>query len=205
MKNNKFTLLIAAFALMFSLQTKAQLGIQVGYNFSKIDGYEWSGADEKYLPNLCAGLFFEKDLVPFLDLRVGALYSPKGSRYTQGDLYQKVFLNYIEVPLQVKAKVGPLYALAGGYGGYALNGKVKSKYDNGGLVLESDEDIDFDDDQVKRIDFGLKFGAGMQYGIGPLKIFAQGEYSLGLANISDGDEDYKNKVIGISAGVIIKL
>jgi hypothetical protein len=201
---NKITLLIAAFVLLFSFQTQAQLGVHIGYNFSKISGIDAGAWHEKYLPNLSAGLFFDKKIVPLIDIRIGAMYSPKGEKLTLGDYYSKTTLNYIEIPLQLKAKVGPLYGLAGVYGAYAVNGKIKSKADNGGgEVVETTDDLDFKEKEVKRGDFGLKFGAGLQYGFGPLKIFVQGDYSMGMMNLSSADETYKNKVIGASAGLII--
>jgi len=198
-------LLVAAF-ILFGFQTKAQLGVHIGYNFSKVDGAEpvLPTLSEKYLTSLSGGIFFDKGLISLLDIRLGLMYSPKGTRFVNGDSYTKTTINYLEVPLQAKIKVGPIYALGGVYGAMALNGKVKDHYMNGVLFIGADKDLDFQNDNYKKVDYGLKFGVGFQYGLGPIHIFAQGDYSFGLMNIHDADgAEWKNNTIGVSAGVLI--
>ena len=192
-------LLIVAVSLLLSVQAKAQLGVQIGQNFAKIDGSTVAGYDEKYLTNFSGGVYFDKDLIPLIDLRIGAFYSPKGSHFASGDYYNKTCLNYIEVPVQAKVKVGPVYALGGAYGAYALNGNM----DILNATSETSTEMNFESDQFRKEDYGLKFGLGFQVGLGPLHVFVQGDYSLGLLDIYDGDAVYKNKNIGASAGVNI--
>ena len=190
-------LLILAVVLPLSIQAKAQLGVQIGQNFSKIDGNTVANYDEKYLTSFSGGVYFDKDLIPLIDLRIGAFYSPKGSHFASGDYYNKTILNYIEVPVQAKIKVGPVYALGGAYGAYALNGS----FDVLDATSETSVEMDFEADQFRKEDYGLKFGLGFQIGLGPLHIFVQGDYSMGLLDIYNGDAVYKNKNIGAYAGV----
>lgn len=204
------TLIITVIAIMFTLQSNAQLGVQLGANFAKIDGYTpriagitVPGLSEEYLSTFSGGIYFDKDLIPLLDLRIGVNYSPKGANYANEDVYVQTGLNYIEVPLQAKIKAGPLYVLGGAYGAYALSGYEKNQIEVGGLLVESSNEIDFENSEYRKEDFGLKFGLGFQYGIGPLHIFVQGDYSMGLLDIYNGDDVYTNKVIGVSAGVNI--
>ncbi len=188
---------IAVFAI--SYQANAQLGVKLGYNFAKQSGSELTGMSEKSLNNLMFGAFLEKDLIPLLDLRIGAEYSPKGTKYEGGGYYTQAKINYLEIPIQAKLKLGPVYALGGVYGAYALSGKSETD-----IPGQENSDIKFDND-YKRLDYGMKFGAGFQTGLGPLHIFAQGEYSFGLADINDfGSGDaVKNNVISVSAGVVL--
>jgi hypothetical protein len=201
------------FALLVSSALQAQIGVNVGCNFAKIGGLETGDMNDVGLANFSGGLFYDKDILPNLYLRVGAMYSPKGSYLKYADhgysYYQKTFARYIEVPVQVKAKTGPFYALGGIYGAYAVNCNTKSGYKlKSGYFPVNDDEIN-----LKKIDFGFKIGAGYQYKAGPFNIFFQGDYSLGLLNIAKNNGDpesgqngkLRNKVFGLSAGMMINL
>lgn len=205
----KIKVAMLAFAtLLASSVLKAQLGVNVGCNFARLAGLETGDAVEKSLAGFSGGIFYDKSIVSFLDLRVGAMYSPKGNflkhEYPNYNFYNKTFLKYIEVPVQIKAKSGPFYALGGVYAAYAVKSNIKLE-SGGGLIF--DEKIN-----IRRIDIGLKIGTGYDYKLGPVDVFVQGDYSLGLLNISDDDDpesilppSLKNRVFGLSAGVIIDL
>lgn len=194
MKKTFLVVLVAVFAI--SYQAKAQLGVKVGYNFAKQSGDVQDGYSDKSLNNVFFGAFMEKDIIPLLDIRIGAEFSPKGSRAENGDLFDEWKINYLEIPVQAKLKLGPVYALGGVYGAYALGGKYEDQ--------DGSADIDFDALELKRFDYGMKFGAGVQTGLGPLHIFAQAEYSFGLQNLSKMDGvDTKNTVLSVSAGLVI--
>jgi len=189
---------IAVFAI--SYQANAQLGVKLGYNFAKQSGDIPAGETEKSLNSFYAGVFMDKDLIPLLDLRIGVDYSPKGAKTENAVGYTQAKINYLEIPVLAKVKLGPLYVLGGVYGAYALNGKVET--DVAGVVVSAD--IDFDDAELKKFDYGMKFGAGFQVGLGPLHAFAQAEYGFGLQNLNKGDgDDVKNNVLSVSAGVVI--
>lgn len=204
------TLIITLIAIMFTLQSNAQLGVQLGANFAKIDGYTpritgigVTGLSEEYLSNVSGGVYFDKDLIPLVGLRIGVMYSPKGANYASEDVFVQTGLNYIEVPIQAKVKAGPLYVLGGAYGAYALSGYEKNQIEVLGLLVESSNDINFEEGEYRKEDFGLKFGLGVQFGLGPLHIFVQGDYSMGLLDIYNGNDVYTNKVFGATAGVNI--
>lgn len=200
MKKTLLVMFIAVFAI--SYQANAQLGVKVGYNFAKTSGDIEDGYSEKSLNNLHFGAFLEKDLIPLLDIRLGAEFSPKGSRVENGDYFDELKINYLEIPVQAKVKLGPIYALGGVYGAFALKGSYE--FDDPLLGTGKDDDINFDDYELKKFDYGMKFGAGVQVGLGPLHAFAQAEYSFGLQNLSKMDGvDVKNKVISVSAGVVL--
>ena len=95
MKNRKF--IFIAVLLVFSIHANAQLGVHLGYNFAKIDGSSapLPTLSEKYLSNVSGGVFYDKDIIPLLDIRLGLNYSPKGSRFVNGDSYAKTTLNYM--------------------------------------------------------------------------------------------------------------
>jgi len=197
----KKTLLLVTLSLLVSMSSMAQFGIKAGMNLAKMSDID--SDNEKFLNNFHFGVFMDKDIVPLLDLRFGLNYSPKGYRVeADDDNYAKATLNYLEIPVLAKVKLGPLYALGGVYGAYALNGKTE-------LAIAGNvdkDDIDFDNSETSKMDFGMMFGLGVQFGLGPVHIFAQGDYSFGLMNLNTGEGDAsKNSVVGVSVGVILGM
>jgi hypothetical protein len=195
-------LIITLFIFIYgTLQSHAQLGFKLGYNFAKISGKNTTiGYSEKYLKNLQGGVFLDKHIIPLLGVRIGLDYTPKGSREEKGGDFNQVKLNYLELPVLAKLKLGSFYGLGGVYGAYALGGKTTTKL----IGVETSKDVSFDSDKIKRFDYGMKFGLGFQIGVGPVHIFAQGDYSFGLQNINNvSGNELKNNVIGASVGVLL--
>ncbi len=204
MKKILLVVIVAAFAF----QANAQIGVKLGYNFAKqtefIAKQPGFNLDEykKASQGVLYGGFFDKDLIPLLDIRVGLEYSPKGVKVGRNDDYIQTQINYLELPVLAKVNIGPLYGLGGVYGAYAMNGKFKTNI----LGVETEQDIKFDDDDARRIDYGLKFGAGIQMGLGPVHAFAQLEYSYGIANVSSIERaESHNSVLTASVGLILGM
>ena len=136
------------------------------------------------------GLVADFKLQESLYFNAGLLYSLKGAS-AAGD---KEILNYLVIPLNVACKFpmsskSKFFIEAGPYLGYALSGKDKSG--------DETTDITFGSGGMKRLDYGLGFGAGMEFG----SIVASLNYELGLANLIDDsttDTKLKNKVFQIS-------
>lgn len=122
-------------------------------------------------------------------------------------------INYLEVPVLVKAgkSFGPARVdiLAGPSFGYGLNGKLKSEFTIGGETNKDESDLNFKDDQIKRVDVGLQFGASVSFNLGDrASLFVDGRYLFGLTDLNDSDDDsfkVNNRGIGLSAGVLFKL
>ena len=112
-------------------------------------------------------------------------------------------LSYLEIPVLAKVKFGSdvakFYVIAGPSLGIAVGGSVKG---TGGSV-----DVEFGSDpgQVKRTDFGLQFGAGVNIKNFIIDI----RYGLGLSNIanvpSGATGSVKNRAIGITVGYAFPL
>jgi hypothetical protein len=114
--------------------------------------------------------------------------------------------NYLEVPLLLKLRFGGenigVYLAAGPSFGYALSGHKKGTTIFGGQV---DEDIDFDQDLLKRTDFGAQAGIGINLGLGPGALFVDGRYLLGFTDLNDdptlADElEIRHAGINLNAG-----
>jgi hypothetical protein len=121
--------------------------------------------------------------------------------------------NYIDIPINFKYKVNlgrlNVFALAGPYVGYALDGKLTYKtYDVNNIVTnEEEQELDFEEDEYARLELGVGFGLGFEYNISDYSIFIDGRYSLGLSNLNSGEADVKasNKVMNIGLGAMFNF
>ena len=196
MKQKLIFICILSFAL---LNANAQrFGIKAGLSMANAK-YEYTetSISTENLIGFQAGLIGELPISDALYLNAGALFSQKGTKLSLLGMEVKFPVNYVEVPLNLAYKydLGPLklFAQAGPYLGYGLSAKMTGS----GI----DETINFgtEPDQMKRLDYGANFGAGIE--IGPVQIGAN--YGLGLANISnDPDETMKNGVLSFTVALL---
>jgi hypothetical protein len=152
------------------------------------------------------GVTLEVGFGDLLSVEAGLLVDTKGFKWDFDFLGTTVTTKanamYLDVPVLVK--VGPsfgpvkVFAAAGPYVGFGLAGKIKSEAEG-----ESEtEDIEWGDSEdafAKRLDYGAKFGAGVEV----MGFTLGGYYSLGLANISpitDLNAKMNHRVISISVG-----
>jgi len=136
----------------------------------------------------------------------GVFFNMKGSKDEDGGYTETLNLNYLDIPLNLKAVFGSDkikgYGAVGPYIGVGLSGKDKWSYpgnDSGSESIKWGNDAE--NDMLKRFDFGIGIGAGVIYG----NISAGISYNLGLANISSDTSDgtkVKNKVLQISFGYL---
>jgi hypothetical protein len=196
MKQKLAFIFILSFAL---INANAQrIGIKVGLNLADAKyEYTQTSISTSNLVGFQAGLIGELPLSDALYLNLAALFSQKGTKLSLLGMEVKFPVTYVEVPLNLAYKYDlgalKLFAQAGPYVGYGLSAKMTGS----GL----DETIDFgtETNQMKRLDFGANFGAGIE--IGPVQVGAN--YGLGLANISnDPDETMKHGVLSITAAFL---
>ena len=122
------------------------------------------------------------------------------------DVKMEADLAYLEVPVMLKysfvAKDIKPYIMAGPTIGFNLSAKRK-------ITVNGDSEEEDVKDDVKSIDFGLGFGAGVSLPMDHYSIFVEARYTLGLTNINDdpedSDTDVKTKGIQIFAGVTFPL
>jgi hypothetical protein len=161
-----------------------------------------------------AGLTAEIPVSGIFSFEPGLFISTKGfhestSETVEGVLVEtksKIGLLYIDIPLPAKAtyEVGnyQVYGLFGPYVGMGLSGKNKSESTILGATTNDDQDIQWgegNDQDLKRLDIGLIFGAGVERSAYQLGI----SYALGLANIAAFNTDtfqVKNRVLAITVG-----
>jgi len=223
----KITLVCIVLLCLFNVQSFAQakFGFKVGVNSTSAGvSYEDSDEEEEFRDAIkpkigfTAGLAAEFGFSEALSLQTGLMLANKGYKieYDESGLSikGKTSLNYLEIPLNLAYNMGGFQVHAGPYLGLGLFGKQKYELSDGtdsengdtkikfkNSVSEEDyDDLEDDEDYMRRLDYGLNLGVG--YRTGPALITAT--YSWGLANTypkyegEDDDEKIRNKGVGLA-------
>ncbi|MCF6366991.1 MAG: PorT family protein [Bacteroidales bacterium] len=220
--------IITLIAIILVINANAQkFGVKLGVNMSGINSStQLQDIQTAALGTGLQGGFVFEFMPAKIGIRAEALYTQKGYNVETAisndstDIITdfSLNLNYIEVPVLLKIKMGPAYLVAGPYFGYAMSGEeiitmtvdgeelVNSQIEAQGSIPSNDvfKSGEFNGDNIKfsRTDFGLNAGLGVKF----LKFFAEARYGVGLANIQNydnmpADEFTKNYTITFSLGM----
>lgn len=226
------TLLSIALLTLFFTKAQSQVYVQGGVNLANISETS-SGQTEKnnMLTTFNAGILGRFGLSKIIDLESGLLLDGRGAKaesYFTGatdDNYVKSRFNplYLELPLNLVVrfplkKNTNLFFHGGPYAAIGIAGKSKTESTFFGIKSNSTNDIKFSNDdpftseqddaaydKLKRFDFGLNAGGGLDLG----KVLLKVNYSMGLTKInstqSNNGADDKNKyrTVSISLGIPI--
>lgn len=195
----KFTrlILLLLISLLFSISTYSQsISLKAGLNLSNIKEEESSGEYKiNPLPELGIKTNFKID--SFKSLETGLLLSGKGFineaffRSDNIDFKRTTSLYYLELPIKLKIRSVSIEenkrALIGEIGFYSaigIEGKTKREWDDrsDGSHDEDERKIEWgnsDDDDFKKLDFGVSLGIGIDFKVMILGI----SYDIGLSNI----------------------
>lgn len=226
-------ILTVAFTMAMLTGLKAQFYIQGGVNLANITKTtNGQTEDNNMLTTFNAGVLGRFGLSKVVDLETGLLFTGRGSKaetyFTSGnttDNYVKTKFNpyYIEVPLNlvlrfpVKGTHG-LFVHAGPYAAIGVAGKSTTDQKLLGITSHSENDIEYANDdpftsrqedasyyKLKRFDFGLNAGGGLDLG----KVLLKVNYGYGFTKInsieSNNASDDKNKYRTLSFSVGIPL
>lgn len=203
---------------------------QGGLNLANISTTASGGVeDNAMLTTFNVGLMGRFGLSKMVDLESGVLFTGRGAKaetfFNGGNDYVKAKFNplYVEVPLNVVVNIPlaastKLFLNAGPYAAIGVAGKSKIDTKFGALTTNSESNIKFSKDdpftseqddaaynKLKRFDFGLNFGAGLDLN----NIILKASYGLGLTKInsteSNNNADDKNKYRTLSISVGIPL
>ncbi len=220
----KFLVVVISFTVTTELFAQ-NFGIKAGVNLANMvmesDGISIFDDEIKIKAGFHIGLIAAFSINDMLSFETGLLLSTKGYRESgklsgQGwseEYKNKLNLLYLDIPLNAKASIDlgnmKAYGTFGPYIGLGLSGKRKAEWewtDHGESGSGSYEDdvkfgSDKDKDDLKRFDFGLAIGGGVE--ISNIQVGLS--YGLGLANLSpSGEIDYfgnvniNNRVLAIS-------
>lgn len=160
---------------------RAEFGVKAGLNMSTFNGdYE----DTKAKIGFNVGVTLDYALTDARDwyLLTGLEYTTKGTKFKKiAGIEQSINAAYLQLPIHAGYKFDVtettrLSFHAGPYLAYGVNGKYKIK--SNGVEVNTDT---FDDNNLKRFDFGVGLGVGAEFG----KIGLGLGYDFGLLNVSD--------------------
>lgn len=176
-------------ALLLATSAFAQgisFGVKGGVNYVTISGDDAGDAESKLA--FGGGVVAALDVMDMLVIQPEVLYSMKGADYEPDGC---VSLTYIEIPVLLK------YAIP-------MEGMITPNLFVGpslGILLSAEaDDVDIKDD-TKSMDYGVVFGAGVDFDMGTGKVTIDARYNLGLASIDDSGAEADVKNSGISAFV----
>jgi hypothetical protein len=196
----KLTIGLTTALLMCAVTAHAQspsVGIKAGVNLADLSfSSETEVNDSKNLTGLVAGVFVT---VPFSDtvaFQPEALFSMQGTKFSDGGESAKIKIDYFQVPLLGRFKLGkgsPVAVLVGPTLGF----RTRAKLDVDGASDEFDDDFE---DEIKRFDVGLVAGVAVDVG----HLVLDGRYTWGLMNIAKDSSDpgtAKHRFFSATVGV----
>lgn len=196
---NKGFTIVVFLAMLFSFAEGINFGTKAGMNIANMHGDDIQGTQSKI--GFCGGGFATFGLGDVFAIQPEILYTQKGYRWEQeymGAIFKDTgMLYYIEIPMlskimiQVKGNVRPNLFI-GPYFGTNLVAKRKIE------VIEPPHEEDITN--FRDSEFGMVFGAGLDYILKKGKIGFEGRYTLGLTTTSEIDRDIKNNVISFMLG-----
>lgn len=188
MVNRRLNYLLVAvflFSMIYSVNAKDKdksMGIRAGYQSSGLflDGSKYNGLDN--LNSFYVGLSRDTKLIPVLHLGTGLEYFQNGARLDDDN---KVVLHYLSVPLHLKVKLGPVFALTG----FSPSFKISEK------IFENGEKRSPDSDEKSNwFDIPFHVGVGVQF----LFITVEARYHWGMLELND---NVKQQYFQIGAGI----
>ncbi len=195
----KFTLIFVLSIVMATLNAQ-RTGIKAGLALGNAHyEYAQTSISTSNLTGGQIGIVFELPLSSEVFINTGILYTQKGTKLSLLGIEGEMPIEYIDFPLGLTYKYdmgnSKLYFQAGPYLGVGISAKMKAGTNSQTIEFGSETD------QMKKIDLGLNFGAGIEI----KKIQLGVNYGLGMVNLSnDPDEVMKNGVLSFSLAVFFR-
>jgi hypothetical protein len=189
-----FGLVILTIGAQVAMCGEISVGITGGLNIATVRGDDVENWDSRTAAFF--GGFVEYPFTPVVSIQPELLYTMKGASQTDDGDKATAKLNYVEIPVLLRVNI-PMegnvrpFLVAGPGIGFKLSSKVE--------VNSHEEDIE----DVKGTDFGFIFGGGVSFPVGNYMMSVAARYELGLTSIDDSEDedDVKNSVISIGAGL----
>lgn len=217
----KKTFLAAFCFLTVSSFAQIKIGVEAGYNSSKLG---MTGANQQYyslssISTFDLGMIAEKSYSKQFSISSGLLFFQKGGIKNKTDFAisgsnTTTKINYLHVPLNLNYKIAldkniKAIITAGLYGAYGISGSEKGTYESSTSSTPINNDIHFTNNSsyysttntaVKPFDFGYHFAAGIEWKSYQLKL----NYNHGFSDINpSGSTKFYNENLGISLAYLL--
>jgi hypothetical protein len=194
----KKKIFLASFLLILSGAVFAQdFSIKGGFALANYHATGWSSSQKAKLGFL-AGLGIEAG-GPNVFLEVNFLYFQKGCKTTySAGVENKFLLPVISAPVLLKLKMSSKstspFVCLGGEVGYVLSSKIQGP---GGVTTHGIPAL------VKRWDYGLVGGGGVELWLQNFGLILEGRYHYGLANLGTTQEfHFKTSALALMVGMM---
>jgi len=192
--------------MFLPVYAQGNFGVLGGWNFANASVHPDQGLDWKTRKGFGFGAVLDYSVTDFITLHLEPMLLLKGTKAEQGEKKLEYRLTYVEIPVMFMYTIGTNtikpYLMAGPTIGFLQDAKLK-------VTRGGDSEWDDLKDDLKSIDFGLGFGAGLNLPIGNNSIFVEARYSPGLMNIVDNAEapytDIKTRGIQIFVGITFPM
>lgn len=190
--------LIVVFYFIFFQGYSQSFGIKAGLNLAnaKYSGGGITLSTDNYA-GFHAGVFSELPIGDNFYFTPGASFSQKGFKLNLLGQNVKTRVNCFDIPLGFTFKYDlekiSLFLQSGPFASINFSGVSE------GGGEEVDIEFGSDEGQMKRMDFGILFGAGIEVNQFQFSI----NYNLGLANLENAEDlSYKTRVLSFSVGFL---
>ncbi len=188
MKNIYSVLAAAVLIGLFNSEMKAQEkgdgdrvgGIRAGYHASQF--YDSGNAYGDPMQSFYVGLFRDTKIIPLLYFGSGLEYYKNGVKIDDAN---KRDLHYLTIPLNLKLKLGPVFAL----GGFSPSFKVAERITTDGNTAKPT-----DAQKAEWFDIPFFLGAGVKVWF----VTLEARYLWGMREVTDG---YKSQSFQLGAGI----
>ena len=195
----KYLFYVAAMFAVVSVNAQINFGVKAGVTASALKMSDGTYDDLKMINGFTLGITTDLKLSEAFCIQSRLSLITKGCSNTGNAIVDRemVILSltketarplFLQLPIHLAYKINigqnsKIVFNTGPYFAYGMKGKVKTKRVVNSDVIYNNENYDFFENHnncFRRFDYGLGFGAGMEFG----KFGFNVEYDLGLANIS---------------------
>jgi opacity protein-like surface antigen len=209
---NRFLLIATAVVLVAIMAQPAaaqstnpiMLGLRAGLNLgnASLSPDLPAGVSKSNRTGIVGGGYAEFGVAEGVFITGEVLYLQGGLKETFGSTEGTGKFDFLVIPISAKYKFNIENSMVKPFifAGPNIGLRMKAEFDSGGQT----EDVK---DSTESFDFGIHFGAGVEYEVSPgVNIFLDGRYGLGLKDIDKtSGSEAKARNISIMAGVSFKV